>query len=230
MGMFDQAKTIAPAPKKAIAKATKQEVEIAGIEQLAMIDALQKTLETLRGTIEGEVKAAAAERFTSYIAETGRKPENFTAVEGGAFASVQMRRKSSAYALAEETVALLREHGIEPDKTVVTPQLFAINPAYASDTELLGKAEAALTGIVPADFIVMQQEQSKLVAGEDTLNAAIAAKAPAAVIQALTTISCGCKLKNTNMNAILDFVGGLIDAPVFGAAQEQAQTKLRVVK
>ncbi len=228
MGLFDTTKTIAPAPKKKLAS-TKAEVEIAGIEQLAMIDALQKTLDTLRGTIEGEVKAVAAERFATYVAETGRKPENFTGIEGGAFASIQLRRKSSAHALPEETVALLREHGIEPEKTVVTPQLFAINPAYAADSELLGKVEAALTEIVPADFIVVQQEQSKLVAGEETLNAAIAKKLPAAVAS-LTTIACGLKLKNTDMNAILDFVGGLIDAPVFGAAQEQAQTKLRVVK
>lgn len=228
MGMFDQAKTIAPAPKKAVAKAAKAEIEIAGVEQLAMIDALQKTLETLRTTIEGEVKAVAAEHFTAHIAATGKRPDNFTAVEGGAFASVQLRRKSSAYALAEETVTLLREHGIEPEKTVVTPQLFAINPAYAADGELLGKVEAALADIVPENFIVTQQEQSKLVATEDTLNAAIAAKAPAPVIAALTTVSCGCKLKNTDMSAILDFVGGLIDAPVFGAAASQA--KLRVVK
>jgi hypothetical protein len=48
---------------------------------------------------------------------------------------------------------------------------------------------------VPEDFIVTQSEQSKLVATEDTLNTAIMKKAPAAVIQSLTTISCGLKLK-----------------------------------
>lgn len=227
MGLFDQAKTMAPAPKRALTK-NKAEIEIAGIEHLAMIDALQKTLETLRGTIESEVKTAAAERFTAYIQETGRKPENFTAVEGGAFASVQFRRKSSAYALSEEAVALLREEGIEPEKTIVTPELFAINPTYASDQALLSKVEKALSKIVPDDFIVAQPEVSKLVATEETLNAAISKKASAAVIQSLTTIACSLKLKNTDMGAILDFVGGLIDAPVFGTAAGQA--KLRIVK
>jgi hypothetical protein len=229
MGMFDTAKTIAPAPKKAL-KSNKPEVEIAGVEHLAMIDALQKTLDTMRGTIEGEVKSAAAERFAAYIQETGKKPENFTAVEGGAAASVQFRRKSSSAALSDETVNLLRENGIEPEKQVVAAQLFAINPAYAEDKAMLAKVEKALAKIVPADFIVAQQEVSKFVATEETLNAAISKRAPASVIQSLTTIACGLKLKNTDMAAILDFVGGLIGAPVFGAAAEQAKAKLRVVK
>lgn len=233
MAMFDKSKTIAPVAAKKTSAKQKTEVEIAGIEHLAMIDALQKTLETVRSTLEAEVKSAAAERFAQHIAATGQRPENFTGIEGGATASIQFRRKSSAYALSEETVALLRESGIEPEKQIVTPQLFAINPAYASDDALLAKVEKALTKIVPDDFIVTQAETSKLIATDETLNAAISKKAPAAVIQSLTTISCGLKLKNTDMAAILEFVGGLIDAPVFGKAAEQAQAqntrKLRVV-
>lgn len=215
MAMFDKAKTIVPAPKKKLAK-EKAEIEIAGIEHLAMIDALQKTLETVRGTLEAEVKTTAAERFAAHIQQTGQRPENFTGIEGEAFASIQFRRRSSAYALSEEAVALLRDNEIEPHKEVVTPQLFAINPAYASDEVLLAKVEKALAKIVPDDFIVVQAEASKLVATEDTLNLAIQKKAPAPVIAALTTISCGLKLKNTNLSAILEFVGGLIDAPGFG--------------
>jgi len=231
MPMFDKSKTIAPAPKKASSK-TKTEIEIAGIEHLAMIDALQKTLETVRSTLEGDVKAVAAARFMKHIQETGQRPDNFTGTDGGATASLQFRRKSSAYGLSDETVALLRESGIEPEKQITAPQLFAINPAYASDEKLLAKVEKALTKIVPDDFIVTQAESSKLIATDETLNAAIGKRAPAAVIQALTTISCGLKLKNTDMNAILEFVGELIDAPVFGKAAEQAhdkKTKLRVV-
>jgi hypothetical protein len=232
MSMFNKAKTIAAAPKKTSAK-SKAEIEIAGIEHLAMIDALQKTLDTVRGTLEAEVKTAAAERFTAHIQETGQRPDNFTGIEGGATASIQFRRKPSTYALSEEAVTLLRDSGIEPDKQIVTPQLFAINPTYASDEALLAKVEKALAKIVPDDFIVVQAETSKLIATEETLNMAIQKKAPAAVIQSLTTISCGLKLKNTDMSAILEFVGGLIDAPVFGEAATQAKAqntkKLRIV-
>lgn len=173
MSMFNKAKTIAPAPKAKLGKPAKAEVEIAGIEHLAMIDTLQKTLETVRATLESEVKSAAAERFIAHIKATGQKPDNFTGVEGNGFASLQFRRKSSAYALSEEAVALLRENGIEPHKEVTTPALFAINPAYASDQDLLAKVEKALTKIVPEDFIVQQEEQSKLTATEETLNTAI---------------------------------------------------------
>lgn len=232
MSMFNKAKTIAAAPKKTSAK-SKTEIEIAGIEHLAMIDALQKTLDTVRGTLEAEIKTAAAERFAAHIQETGQRPDNFTGVEGGATASIQFRRKSSAYALSEEAVALLRDSGIEPEKQIATPQLFAINPTYAGDEALLAKVEKALAKIVPDDFIVVQAETSKLVATEETLNTAISKRCSPAVIGALTTISCGLKLKQTNMSAILEFVGGLIDAPVFGEAAVQAQAqntkKLRIV-
>jgi len=230
MAMFDKAKTIAPAPKKALEK-KKQEIEIAGIEHLAMIDTLQKTLETVRGTLESEVKSAAAERFARHIQETGQRPDNITGVEGNGAASIQFRRKSSAYALSEEAVALLRTNGIEPEKQVTTPQLFAINPAYASDEALLAKVEKAIAKIVPEDFIVVQAEASKLVATEDTLNLAIRNKAPAAVIQSLTTISCGLKLRKVDMGTILQFVGGLIDAPALGdtAMPKDKKATLRVV-
>ena len=228
MSMFNKAKTIAPAPKAKLAK-QKAEVEIAGIEHLAMIDALQKTLETVRSTLESGIKSAAAERFVAHIQATGQRPDNFTGIEGNGFASLQFRRKSSAYALSEEAVTLLRENGIEPEKQVTTPALFAINPSYASDQDLLAKVEKAIAKIVPEDFIVMQEEQSKLIATEDTLNTAISKRCDAAVISSLTTISCGLKLKKTDMQSILQFVGELVDAPTFGEAPAKKTANLRVV-
>lgn len=229
MSMFNKAKTIVPAPKAKLGKPAKAEVEIAGIEHLAMIDALQKTLETVRGTLEAEIKTEAAERFAAHIQATGQKPDNFTGIEGNGFASLQFRRRSSAYALSEEAVALLRQNGIEPHKEVTTPALFAINPTYAGDQDLLAKVEKALTKIVPEDFIVMQEEQSKLVATEETLNAAISKRCDASVISSLTTISCGLKLRKTDMQSILQFVGELVDAPSFGEAPAKKSANLRIV-
>jgi hypothetical protein len=233
MGMFDKPKTVVPAPKKSL-KAAKQEIEIAGLEHLAMIDALQDTLKTLRSTMESEVKTKAAQIFAEHIAKTGQRPESFTATEGGALASVQMRRRSSQYPLSDQAEALLRGAGIEPHKEVVTPELFAINPAYANDKALLSKVEKALSKIVPEDFIIMQPEQAKFVVTDDTLNTAIAKKVDASVLQAMTTIACAPKLKTTDLSAILDFVADLIGAePAFGAAAQEAKEKpkkLRVVK
>ena len=93
MGMFDAPKTVV-APAKKAAKSTKAEVEIKGIEHLSMIDALQKTLETLRGTIEGEVKAIALTRFMEHIAATGQRPESFKGIEGGATATLDAQPQS----------------------------------------------------------------------------------------------------------------------------------------
>jgi hypothetical protein len=230
MGMFDKPKTV-EAPAKKAAKSTKAEVEIKGIEHLAMIDALQKTLETLRGTIEGEVKSAALTRFMEHIAATGQRPESFKGIEGGATATLGLSRKASTTAISDAHAALLRENGLEPVKLVVTPELFAINPAYAGDKALLAKVEKALAKIVPDDFIMLQEEKSKLVVTEETLNTAISRKVGVEVIQTMTSLSCSPKLLKTDMGAILKFVTELIDAPVFGAAAEEAKVvKLTLVK
>ena len=233
MGMFDVPAPVA-APAKKAAASTKVEVEIKGVEHLSMIDALQKTLETLRGTLEAEVKSAALTRFMAHIEATGQRPESFNGIEGGAVATLTLSRKGSTTALSEAAVALLRLHKLEPEKLVGTPQLFAINPAYAGDKELLAKVEKALTKIVPADFIQVQAETSKLVATEATLLAAISAKCPVEVIQTLTSLSCSAKLKKTDLGAILEFVRDLVDAPVFGTAAVEAKTtkgaRLKIVK
>lgn len=132
MGMFDKAAKVA-APAKAVSKGVKKfELAIPGVEPLSMIDALQKTLETLRGTFEGEVKAAASAHFMEHIARTGQRPDSFNGVEGGATATLVLGRKASTHPLSDAAVAVMREHELEPVKTIVTPELFAINPACMS--------------------------------------------------------------------------------------------------
>lgn len=213
MGMFTKLQLVETKITKKPAKKSKPEMEIVGVEQIAMIDALQDTLEALRATLEGEIKSAAFEHFTTLIRETGQRPENFNATEGDATASMQLRRKSSSVALSDEAIALLQAEGIEPERQIVTPELFAINPAYADDKALLAKVEKALAKIVPDDFIVQQQEVGKWVVSESTFDAAIAKRSSAAVIQAISTVSCGPKLKVTNLPAILNFVRDMISAP-----------------
>lgn len=229
MGMFDTAKPV-QAAKKPKSK-FRDEFPVAGVEHLAMIDALQKTLETLRGTIEAEVKAVAFERFTAHIAETGQRPESFRATDGGAAATMTLSRIRKTTALTEPVVEMLREHGVEPEKEVVTPELYAINPAYAGDKALLGKVEKALKKIVPDDFIVLQEEVSKFVSTEETFALALSKRIPAEVLKQITYVSASPKLQETNLASILDFVRGLIDAPAFGSAAAEAKAStLQLVK
>lgn len=233
MGLFDTPSIVAPKAKtKAKAKA---EVAIEGLQELAMIDALQKALEGVRASIEGAVKGAALARFVEYIRENGVRPESFKGIEKGASASLELRRKGSNIPLSEGAVAMLNEYGIEPAKEVTTPRLFALNPQYAENAELLAKVDAALSGIVPADFIMLQEERSKRTVSEETLAQALKVMqknhdAPAELLSTMTTLACKPKLVSTNLAAIFDYVQGLLVGDSFGAAAAEAKvTKLRLV-
>lgn len=227
MGMFDTAKAI-PQPPKAKAAAAKEEVEVAGVEQLAMIDALQKALEGIRAGIESGVKAEGLRRFELHVREHGTRPQSIKAIERGASASIELRRKGSNIALNDQQVTLLTEYGIQPKKDVTTPALFALNPSYCEDSALLEKVEAALAGIVPPDFIVRQEERSRYTVDEALLEQVAKLlhnkrDVPVDVLTAVTVLACKPKLVTTNIVAILDFVRGLIVEPLFGAAADEAK-------
>ena len=235
MGMFDQAKAIPAAqPPKPKGKA-KAELPLAGVEHLAMVDALEKALEGIRTGLEAQVKGAALTHFVEEICSTGRKPESFKATDGGASATLTLSKRGANIALNEGQVEALRQIGVEPEKAVMVPKLFGINPAYAENAELLSKVETAIAGIVPADFIVMQQEQSKSTVSDVVLEKALAAmkgkpEVAATVLSSLVTLSCKPKLVNTNLHTILEFVRGFLSEPAFGeAAQEAKVVKLQVV-
>lgn len=170
MAMFKKAAPIVVAPKAG--KKEKRQVQIEGLQSYAQIDAAIKALEALKGSFEPAVKGAA---FAAMLAECGsRSPESFTGVDGEATASMEFRKRGTNSALKDEEVALLQAHGITPHEEELCPELFAINPAYAADSALLEKVEAALTGIVPEDFIVQQAKKSKMVVTEENMDAVFA--------------------------------------------------------
>lgn len=222
--MFKNAAPMAaPAPKsKAKAKA---EIEVKGIEELAMVSALQKALEAIAGTLEGMVKGTAWAHFCTVAADTGRRPDSFKGTEGDAHASLELRKRGSNHALSEESVTLLRSHGFEPGREVIQAQLYAINPKYAEDAELLGKVEAACAGIVPADFIMLQPERCKFIVTDELLEQVFQKKAAAEVIQTVTTLACKPALKEVNIKRILDFVTSLLTGPTPRPAANEPEKK-----
>jgi hypothetical protein len=227
--MFANAKAIAaPTPKKA--KSSKLELQVNGLEELAMVDAFQKTLDAIRVTLERNVKGQALAHFVAQIERTGQRPESFRGIDGGASASLELRKRSSNLSLNDEQIALLAEHGIEPHCEVIVPALYGINPAYAEDATLLSQVEAALSGIVPADFIVRQEERAKFTVTDDMLAAACAKKVPTEVLAVLTVLGCKPKLQLTNMARIMEFVRSLLTEPIFGDASNEAvaQTNKKV--
>lgn len=213
MGMFDTAKTIdKPTKPKASAK---EEVPVEGIEQLAMIDALQKALEGVRAGVESGVKAEGWRRFELHVRQTGTRPQSIKAIERSASASIELRRKASNIALNDQQVALLTEYGIQPKKDIQTPALFALNPSYCEDMALLAKVEGALAGIVPPDFIVRQEERSRYTVDEEMLAKVTALlhnkrDVPVDVLAVCTSLACKPKLLTTDIGAILTFVRGLM--------------------
>lgn len=168
-GLFAKAKSIEKAPT-AKAKPEKKEIPLAKLQQLCEIKALMQTLEGACKSLESEVKLAGFEEFIKM--DTVGRPESFRGTDGMASASVEMRKRGTNSALNEDEVKLLREHGIEPFSQEVTKQLFAINPKYAEDENLLAKVEKALAKIVPEDFIVQQEGVNKYVVTDEMLDLA----------------------------------------------------------
>lgn len=190
-GMFSTAKKIEAKPT-AKAKKEKLQVQLAGLSDLAKLDALIKAATAMKATIETDIKTAGFDKFMELAG--GTRPTSFEGTDGDATASVELRKRGTNSALNDDEVALLQEAGIVPFKQVVTNGLFAINPKYAEDKTLLGKVEKALGKIVPEDFIVQQEEVSKLVVSDEILDEAFrTAKAPA-VLAVMTTMALKPKL------------------------------------
>lgn len=168
--MFANAKVLKTATPKA--KKQTNEIELKGLEASAALDAMIKKLTTLKATIDGDLKSEAEAIFAKQGLEKKAKPENFKGVDGLATASVQLKKRSSASALSDEDVALLKEHkvSVQTDEQVVST--YVINPAYKDDQKLLEKVGKAIEKVagVPADFILLQEGKAKTVTTDTSID------------------------------------------------------------
>jgi len=198
------------APKSPAKKADKAEVQLPGLQQLAEIDALMKALAGAKTSLEQEIKATAFQHFFDEAQETAKRPDNFKGLDGIASASIEMRKRSTASALSEDEQKMFEANNLKFEKIVSVQQLFGINPAYASDDKLLQKVSAAIEKIVPADFIVVQEEKFKYVVGDETIEAAFKNKAPREIIEAVTVMAIKPKLESTDIATIIEDVKSLL--------------------
>jgi hypothetical protein len=213
MGLFAAAKTLEKKPT-AKAKQDKKEIPIAKIQQVAEIKALMQTLAGTLETLETEVKTAGFSQFLEM--DCVGRPESFRGTDGMASASVEMRKRSTNSALNEDEVKVLREHGIEPFKQIVTQEMFGINPTYAADNSLMQRVEKALVKVagLPADFIVKQEEVSKLVVTDEMLDAAFKKRDPV-VLQITTCMALKPKLNEEYpMENLFDNVKAIVQPEV----------------
>ena len=209
--LFKNAK-VATQPAKTSKSKDKAEVQIAGLGDLAAVDALIKTLTAVKETLESDVKAQALAEFKRQV-NANRDYENFRGVDDGASASCEFRKRSSASGLNEADIDLLSRYGLPIGQNVQVESCYRINPKYTGDSALLEKISKAISKVkdVPEDFIEIQEGVSKAVVTEDTIN--MACKNPEAFAEVATvigTLAIKPKLESTDTAEVLETVKALI--------------------
>lgn len=169
MSLFAKAKTIEVKPAGK-AKATKVEIAMAGVQNLAELDAMIKNLTAVHKTLAGKIKDAGFEEFLKM--ETKVHPESFKAIDGMASATVIMGKRATTSPLNADELEVLEKLNLTPAKEVVTTEMYGINPVYMADTALMEKVSKAIEKFVPEGFIVHQPEVSKMVVDEALLASA----------------------------------------------------------
>lgn len=143
----------------------KANLHIEGLAEYGTIDALMKALKTLQESAKVVCDDQAAEQFVSEAVLYGRRPENFRGMDiDDVTASMELRKRASNSPLKDEEVDMLDKYEI-PYASVDT---FIINPAYASDGDLLEKVSKALDKVpgLPADFIQKASDTKRVVTDE----------------------------------------------------------------
>jgi hypothetical protein len=218
--MFAKAASLTPTIKAGAAGKARKEIPIDGLFAYANIDAAIKALEGLKASYEPKVKGLAFDSFMTLCTADNKKPESFTGTDGDATASMELRKRGTNSPLKEEEQALLLSNGFTPIKQLVTQQLFAINPKYAADAKLLGSVEAALSKVkgLPEDFIVQQDEVSKMVVSEANVDEVFAARPKLnkdtfeQLVKIVTTQAVKPKLAETDFNNVMAKIAKLLTA------------------
>ena len=211
--LFAKAKTIA-APKAA-AKAQKTTINMPGLQQYAELKALQGAIAAVLGTMETEIKGQAFDQFLEVAQDTHQAPKSFDGVDGIATVNVQMRKRGTNSPLNPAELEVLSNAGLTAFEQVGVVEMFGINPVYAEDSKLLAKVNAALTKIVPEDFIVLQEKKAKMVVSDDTLAAAFKMETiDPEVIRVVTTLALKPKLTAVDIDSILTDVKDLLGSSI----------------
>jgi hypothetical protein len=164
--------TVAPA-KKSTKKGAKAEVQIAGLEVYAALDAAYKTIEALKVSARENIDAQIKAYFIREGAALKAQPANFRGIDSDASASCELKKRSVRSFLNEQEVQLLEEAGIPFETIQDKPETFIINPVYLTDTALINKVGEMLGKIegIPLDFIQKQPAKTTTVVSEESLAA-----------------------------------------------------------
>lgn len=231
MSLFANAQ---PVTKPAVANAkSKESIEVAGLEQYAMLDALGKNIATVQKTVGAVIKdEAMADLFYNKAMEAGELPESLQGYEGIATASLECRKRGTNSPLTEQEVEVFEANGLEPEKAVITHEAFLLNPKYTGDMKLLAKINKLLEGKVPEDLFMKQEEVSKYVVTDSLVAEACSKKAemPREVFMLMTVLAIKPRLAETNIGQILDDVKPLIVEEIEEKPAKKAAAKKPAAK
>jgi len=173
--MFATAQTLKTGPVSAKAKKAPPEIRIEGIESVAALDAVIKSLTALKQTFEAQAKGNMTTEFVKLGVAKGARPDNFRGVEGAASASCEMRARSSASPFQTDEIQMLAEAEIPTRKIEDGVATFGINPAHLNNAEMLKAMEKALQPLVakgklPTDLFVKLEPPTRTVLAEGALD------------------------------------------------------------
>ena len=225
MSIFSQAKAL-PEPKTKAKTKANDGVEVKGLEDYALIDALIKSLGAVKDTLAVAIKDESRELFVSV--KDKKRPPNLKAYDGDATASIQLQKRSTRSPLSTDEVELLTEHGIPYDTVEDRAETFVINPSYANDGALLGKIDKALKGVkgLPDDFILKQTSISKHVVSDESILTMFDKELARDLVDTLCTLAVKPSLANPDLQKALALAASIV-ADQKAAAREALMKNLK---
>jgi hypothetical protein len=229
--MFAKAKSVARPAASPAAKGKSNSKPVETLQGLEEVCALEACMKALKGLIEfkkDDLKARGRDRLMEIGLQRKSKPDSLALAEGdNATANLSISKRSVSSPLSAEELEILAEAvgdaERDEDGNVVRvpgftevlekqPAMLAVNPAYASDEELLKKIDKALSGIkgIPEDFILAIQPESKAIVSETATNEVfrLQAKSAAQVFQMIGSVALKAVFKD--IGAAWDIVRPLV--------------------
>jgi hypothetical protein len=196
MVSLSNAKTLKTGATAKSKRSDKAEIEIAGLEDVAAIDAVIKSLTALKKAKESQVKDAMKSYFVTTGAATKKRPENFRGIEA----------------------ELMESKGLPVEEVVETVATLVINPEYLQDQILLAKVEQQLNKIkdIPDDFIMSQEGKSKKIVGETALDVLFAEHSQDAIDDLLSVVGVLAvkpTLKDDDITKAMEVVNRIVNPP-----------------
>lgn len=174
------------------------------LDTLAAIRALSKALEGLQASVESEVKKKSLDAFVGAGINLEKRPENFRGISTLASASLELKKRSSASALREDEVEVLRQHKISVTEGDAT---FYFNPLILQSESAMKKVSAALEKVDLSKDIgttdIILQNPGKTTVAETSLDEVFGGNFKPVVVERLLGIVATLSVKpKLNVNDI----------------------------